>query len=485
MLEEAIAHYHALLDPDTARATQAQLTAEQRARNLFFGERPLVTVLRPRFITAEQYALVQRACGLVAGAARRLGLAMLGDLSAGSPSTLRQALRQAQGAPQGRPSSGTGEAAALRADLALTPGEERLIAMHPGYEEPSAHSRMDTFLTVDGASLRFVEYNAESPAAIAYEDVLSDVFEQLPAMRRFAERYTLAKLPARHRLLEMLLAAWRAFGGSTSPTIAILDWKGLPTHSEFLLFQHYFHEHNLDAVICSPDDLSYTGGRLYAQTESGRTPIDLAYKRVLTSEFLMRYGGDVFEHPLVQAYAAGKVCLVNSFRAKLLHKKSIFALLTDDRLQERFSQDERDAIARHVPWTRLVREGDSTYGGERVDLLDFARKNQERLLLKPNDEYGGKGIIIGWETSADEWARGLQEALESPFVVQERVEIAYEDYPALIDGQLQIGRRLVDTDPFLFGTEVHGSLTRLSTVTLLNVTAGGGSTVPVFVIDKR
>jgi uncharacterized circularly permuted ATP-grasp superfamily protein len=205
---------------------------------------------------------------------------------------------------------------------------------------------------------------------------------------------------------------------------------------------------------------------------------------VLTSEFLMHYGDEVFDHPLVRAYAAGAICMVNSFRAKLLHKKSIFALLTDDTLQERFSQDERDAIGRHVPWTRLVRAGESTYGGARIDLLDFASKNQERLLLKPNDEYGGKGIIIGWETSAAEWARGLQEALQSPFVVQERVEIAYEDYPSMVDGQLQIGRRLVDTDPFLFGSEVNGSLTRLSTVTLLNVTAGGGSTVPVFVIEK-
>ena len=70
-------------------------------------------------------------------------------------------------------------------------------------------------------------------------------------------------------------------------------------------------------------------------------------------------------------------------------------------------------------------------------------------------------------------------------MLQERVEIAYEDYPAMVDGALQIGRRLVDTDPFLFGAEVHGSLCRLSTVTLLNVTAGGGSTVPTFVIEKR
>jgi uncharacterized circularly permuted ATP-grasp superfamily protein len=314
--------------------------------------------------------------------------------------------------------------------------------------------------------------------------MLSDLFEQLPAMQRFAERYRLAKLPARQHLLGTLLKAWRAFDANRSPTIAILDWKGLPTHSEFLLFQQYFREHNLQAVICSPDELRYADGRLYADTADGTAQIDLVYKRVLTSEFLTHYGDDVFEHPLVRAYAAGAICMVNSFRAKLLHKKSIFALLTDDALQSHFSAAERDAIARHVPWTRLVRPGPSTYQGQTIDLLEFARRNQDRLLLKPNDEYGGKGIIIGWETDANAWGQALTEALHSPFVLQERVEIAYEDYPAMVDGTLQIGRRLVDTDPFLFGTAVQGSLCRLATVTLLNVTAGGGSTVPVFVIDE-
>ena len=453
MIEEAIVHYHELLDRETARTTQVRLTEELRARNLFFGDRPLVTVLRPRFISAEQYELLQRACGLVATAARRLAFAMLDD-------------------------------PALRAGLALTPGEEMLIAMHPGYDEPSAHSRMDTFMTADGSSLQFVEYNAESPAAIAYQDALSEVFLQLPAMERFAERYTITSLPERHRLLETLLAAWRAFGGSRSPNIAIVDWTGLPTHSEFLLFQQYFRDNGLDAMICSPDDLAYQDGKLYTNVSGSPFPINLVYKRVLTSEFLMHYGDRAFTHPLVRAYADGKLCLVNSFRAKLLHKKAIFALLTDDKLQGEFSAEERAAIARHVPWTRMVREGPSTYAGETIDLIEFARAFQERLLLKPNDEYGGKGIIIGWETSRDEWERGLQEALQTPFVVQERVEIAYENYPALIDGQVRIDRRLVDTDPFLFGTDVTGCLVRLSTVTLLNVTAGGGSTVPCFVIDK-
>jgi hypothetical protein len=177
--------------------------------------------------------------------------------------------------------------------------------------------------------------------------------------------------------------------------------------------------------------------------------------------------------------------VVNSFRAKLLHKKSIFALLGDAQFQDDFTPEEREAVARHIPWTCVLRPGQSSYQDDAIDLLDFTRANRDRLLLKPNDEYGGKGITIGWESSADEWDAAISAGLESPFVVQEKVMIAYEPYPALVDGQLQIGQRLVDSDPFLFGSAVDGCLCRLSTVTLLNVTAGGGSTVPVFVIDEQ
>jgi len=35
------------------------------------------------------------------------------------------------------------------------------------------------------------------------------------------------------------------------------------------------------------------------------------------------------------------------------------------------------------------------------------------------------------------------------------------------------------------GDYAEGCLTRLSTAALLNVTAGGGSTVPTFVVERR
>jgi hypothetical protein len=71
--------------------------------------------------------------------------------------------------------------------------------------------------------------------------------------------------------------------------------------------------------------------------------------------------------------------------------------------------------------------------------------------------------------------------------VQERVVIPTEPYPSILeDGGLHIYERMLDTAPFIFhGSYVDGCLTRLSTDPLLNVSAGGGSTVPTFVVEKR
>jgi len=451
LLGDAISYYHSLLDHDTARETQELLSAAQRREGLFFGERPLATVLRPRLITGPQYAELREASELVARAARDVRSFCLEDPTA-------------------------------RELMAFTPAEWALLEIDPGYSEPSASSRLDSFFDHDAGTLQFVEYNAESPAAIAYEDVLSDVFLSLPVVQQFGRRYPLQPLPARHLMLEALLAAFREWGRADEPQAAIVDWKGLPTHSEFVLFQRYFAEQQLDTIICAPEDLEYRGGTLYA---AGR-PINLIYRRLLISEFLGRYGDDALEHPLVQACRDGAVCLVNSFRTKPLYKKMIFGLLSDPEIMDGAGIDRptQARLAKHIPWTRRVQPGTTTYDGRELDLLPWIVDNQERLLLKPNDEYGGKGIAIGWETSVDDWRRAVASAVEAPYVVQERVNIAYEDFPALVDGRLDIGRRLVDTDPYLFGTHAEGCLTRLSTVTLLNVTAGGGSTVPTLLVDE-
>jgi uncharacterized circularly permuted ATP-grasp superfamily protein len=178
--------------------------------------------------------------------------------------------------------------------------------------------------------------------------------------------------------------------------------------------------------------------------------------------------------------------MVNPFCCKLLHKKASLAVLQDERNAHLFDRDELAAIEAHIPWTRLIEERRTVRSGQPIDLVPFILEHREQLVLKPNDDYGGRGVVLGWLVDQRGWEQAVQTALAEPYIVQERVALPSEPFPSLRDGRLQVSDRLLDTDPYVFyGTYVDGCLTRLSTEALLNVTAGGGSTVPTFVAAKR
>ena len=448
---EAVAHYHRLLeDSELAERSRAMLDAGLERAKLIFGGRRLSPYLRPHFVTESDFARVRRVCETVWSAIQKVKDAAVED-------------------------------ATLLDELGITEIERELVAIDPGYREVSPTARLDSFLT-DG-TYSFVELNGESPAGIAYGDAAYEIFSELPVMRRFGERYTFRRFHGSPLMLEVLLRAHREYLGrdpERPPRIAIVDLKGLPTQKEFELFREFFESRGYPSKICSPDELEFTSDRL----RCGDFEIDIVYKRLLVNEYLpvMR------EHAaLLDAYRAGRVCMVNSFRSKLIHKKAIFAVLTDERRAGLFTEEEREAIRAHVPWTRVVREGRTVdSAGNDIDLAEFIRRNGDRLVLKPNDDYGGHGIYIGWSSDETEWADALQHALsDGDYLVQERVKTAREVFPALTDdGRVEFAEQLVDLDPLLFYGKVGSAFTRLSSTELANVSSGGGM-VPTFIIGEK
>jgi uncharacterized circularly permuted ATP-grasp superfamily protein len=182
----------------------------------------------------------------------------------------------------------------------------------------------------------------------------------------------------------------------------------------------------------------------------------------------------------------GAVCMVNPFRCKILHKKASLAVLSDEGNQELFTREQLDAIRTHIPWTRIVSERHTRHNGETVDLIPHLQANRERMVLKPNDDYGGTGIVLGWETDESGWDAALRTALEQPYIVQERIELPTEPYPSMAGGKVQLIDRITDTAPFIFhGSYMDGCMTRLSTASLVNVTAGGGSSLATFLVERR
>jgi uncharacterized circularly permuted ATP-grasp superfamily protein len=161
-------------------------------------------------------------------------------------------------------------------------------------------------------------------------------------------------------------------------------------------------------------------------------------------------------------------------------------VLTDVRRAALFSSDEQDAIRRHVPWTRLVRPEKTDYFGKEIDLLEHIEANRDKLVLKPNDDYGGHGITIGWNTDEIRWEEALRSAfVNGDYLAQERVPTARETFPALrADGTVEFAEQLVDLDPLLFNGKVRSAFTRLSSTELANVSSGGGM-VPTFIIENK
>lgn len=427
-----------------------ELSARMRDARLTFGERFLCPFLRPFFLSDADEHRVRH----VAEA-----MAVIGE----------KVVQAALAKPE------------MLHDLRLTPEEERLVRIAPGYKTASTASRLDAFLLP--GSLKFAEYNAESPAGLGYSETMAEIFDKLEITARFRETWNARYFKLADAMLDALLASYREWGGRASPpVILITDWREVPTWTEFLMLRDRFGARGVKVIVADPRDLVYEGGKLIAEGQA----IDLVYRRVLIQDIIARENDC---RALLDAYEQRAVCMANTLQCKIPHKKAFFAVLTDDAYASAlFTPTERGIISQHVPWTRVLAEGRTTRGGEEIDLLPHVRAWREDLVIKPNDEYGGSGVVLGWEADARTWDHAIENAVsgnDGAWIVQARIPVRRELFPAVAaPGQVEMRDMLIDFAPYLFRGKLAGFLTRLSATGLANVTSGGGQ-VPAFVVSRK
>lgn len=446
----AVAAYHALIERDLAAAeSQVEtLVAMQRERGILFGDRIAARSLRPTFLTEETYAEIQDACFHIRSAVGRIGAAHFAD---------RRVLTDG---------------------LGLHEWEVELVSIPTRTVDSSTLARLDSFLTDDG--FQFVEVNGESPAGLGYLHELAAVYQELPVFQQFAATHPVRYVSPLEHTVQMLLRTYHGEHGGREmhPTVAIVDRLDIPTVPEFRIIAAYLERMGVPCLLADPRTLELgADGFLYAQ---GRR-IDLLYKRALVNDLWeMRDDCRAF----FDGARTGQTCIVNSLRAKLAHKKAIFALLTDPVYADRLSATEQATIRRHVPWTRRLHETRTTGpDSTSIDLVAHVRANREAFVVKPNDEYGGAGVTLGFEGTQSDWDAALDAALaHGDYVVQKTVRIRREPFRTLgDDGVWHDVPTVIDLDPYLFGPLVGGCLARTSSTNLANVTAGGG-TLPVFLL---
>jgi len=448
-LNEAVTRYHRLLESETYKdLTWAEALQEKmQAHHLLDGGRRASPVLRPHFISQRQYAnLVKAAEALYCAIDRMEKLALT------TPS--------------------------LMSRMQMLPAEKVLASIDPGYPYLAVTSLLDTHL--NNGTLQFVGYTAETPVGAIYGDILNNLFYDTAPVKEFRKKYPLTKLGGSRALLQSLLKAYKEFGGKKHPKIAILDFRQsfqTAESGEYLLLTELFRREGYASEVVVPDQLEYRNGVL----RRGDFDIDLIYRRVRASEFLVRFD---LNHPLVRAYRDRAVCVVNSFRSELAQKKAIFDLLTDETITNTFPAIERKTIREYIPWTRRVVAGNATYHDQQVDLPAFIHDNREKLMLKPNDDGTEQQTFVGAEMDEATWDRALKNALRDSYVVQEAKASVKTPFPLYRYGSIEMRDMFVDVHPHTFVGKVNGCSTWVRPVG-----SNGFSTVaglaPTFILGSK
>lgn len=436
VVERAIALWNRLLERgDTALQTRHALMEAVRERGLMYGDRPISTFLRPRFIDAATWHQCERV-----GAWFHVSLTrMMRHLAA--------------------------DAAALD-DLGIHGRLQEMVRASAPHDDTLYFVRLDGFL--DHGVIRFVEFNADSPGGAAFVDGFGEVYATLPIFQEFSREVSLWRRPSTPSMRHAVAHA-AARAGISRPRVAIVDWREVATINEFRMIADDLTRHGTPAVVCDPRDMELRGDRLTVNGE----PVDLILKRVLVTDLATRHEE---ARALIDAMQRRLVVSLNPIACQAVTPKSLLALFWEGRVDHLLSRRARAMWERHVPFTLRVREGRIERDGGSTDIMPWIVDHRENLVLKPADAWGAEGVRLGWKCTQSDWEAAVAEGLRlGDWVVQERIGIPLEDFPDADEGVLRYQTMRTEISPYTFHPRTTAEvLARLSSNDLMNVKTGGG-----------
>jgi len=243
-------------------------------------------------------------------------------------------------------------------------------------------------------------------------------------------------------------------------------------------FEHAYLAQRMGCELVEGGDLVVgDGDRVFMRTIDGMVRIDVIYSRV-NAEFLdpeaFRPDSQLGVPGLLRAWRAGNVALANAPGTGVADDKVVYTYVPD---MIRFYLDE-EPILPNVP----------TWRGADEDSLKYILEHLDELVVKPANESGGYGMLVGPHTTTAEHAkfRDLLRANPRNYVAQPTLSLSTT--PTVVDDALE--PRHVDLRPFIMqGQDLYvtpGGLTRVALrrgSLVVNSSQGGGSK-DTWVVDR-
>jgi uncharacterized circularly permuted ATP-grasp superfamily protein len=266
-----------------------------------------------------------------------------------------------------------------------------------------------------------------------------------------------------YRLREML--QYMAPDGLNSPTVALLT----PGIYNSAYFEHSFLAQQMGIELVEGGDLVVSDGYVYMKTTKGLQKVDVIYRRIdddFIDPLAFREDSLLGVPGIMDVYKSGRIALVNAIGTGIADDKIIYAYVP--KIIKYYTGE--DPILPNVPtyvcWEELDRK--------------YVVENLESLVVKPANESGGYGIMIGPKVSASVREEFRLKILADPrnYIAQPTVSLSRVP---ILAGERFEGRH-VDFRPYtLYGEDIYvmpGGLTRVALKKgslVVNSSQGGGS----------
>lgn len=177
-----------------------------------------------------------------------------------------------------------------------------------------------------------------------------------------------------------------------------------------------------------------------------------------------RENEDLNNNAILTALKSGKICLLNPISSAAGDFKNIHTLLKSPQINNIFNDEEKKVIQECIPMTVPFSQSH----------LELALKNKDRFIIKPNLGFGGKGVVIGKETSGSDWKRILEASLAKDFTLQEYIDIPESNFPEFHEMNfLNYKPKKVNINFWVVDGVFCSSFARISDKSVINVSQGG------------
>jgi hypothetical protein len=375
----------------------------------------------------------------------------------------------------------------VRAAVPLTPPEEKWLWDYWGpsqREQNPVIGRLDAVIDFTSPmwkdSLHFMEPNLSGVGGLhmipMVEQMLAEVV--MPAIQNYDAGLVLeAGQDLRELFLQEVLDHLDGIGRQ-GRNVCFLEpkYSGDGPMEQDALAAYYREQHGLIVTHADPAELHMKDNEVYYEDER----VDVAYRDYEVGDLISLQDDEGLDlAPLRALFKTNR--MISSLAGEFDHK-SCWEVLTDPQFtQKYFTADERQVFRRHVLWTRVISDRRTTLpDGELGSLLEFARRDQDLLVIKPNRSYGGDGVLIGPSSTAGEWEAALQAALvsdrdgEGQWVVQRLARIPVSEFPVFgADGDVcnEPFYTVMGFAPTRYGLSILG---RASQKQVVNVAQRGG-----------